>query len=198
MCLAVLTPCSLPVARLHANSFVSHPAVCSPSVSAYRHTDDHQCRPPSASQRYAAPASGPLHDIGTFFRKATSSKPSAPPKPAKAPVKQVQDPRNTVFGSAHRRMQQPASAAQQASLLEVCEQCGARFANVMQLINHCDQVHAQSSGGPSRGPPAMQQGMRPEAYPCPSCSAVFPTAVQLVKHNESVHSKSDSSSCTVA
>jgi uncharacterized C2H2 Zn-finger protein len=72
----------------------------------------------------------------------------------------------------------------------VCQQCGARFSTVQQLIEHAETTHA---AGWSSGAVAMQQqgsgtgGGGLER--CPHCGQGFADAVQLVTHVERQHAQ---------
>lgn len=84
---------------------------------------------------------------------------------------------------------------------ELCQQCGARFASVQQLIEHAGAVHA---AGWSSGDVDMQQQQQAPQPPrqaagpssnagssglesCPHCGRQFADPVQLVEHVERQH-----------
>lgn len=74
---------------------------------------------------------------------------------------------------------------------ERCQQCGARFATVQQLIEHAETAHA---GGWSSGNIGQQQaagGGSGGGYErCPHCGQAFSDPVQLVAHVEQQHASS--------
>ncbi|GAB4816853.1 hypothetical protein N2152v2_003899 [Parachlorella kessleri] len=94
---------------------------------------------------------------------------------------------------------------------EVCQQCGARFATVQQLIAHAEQAHL-GGGGPANpaassqhwpGQAQQQQrqqrsgGGHGELERCPHCGQQFADAVELVSHVERVHASSQKDGCVL-
>lgn len=111
--------------------------------------------------------------------KATPAKASTAKKQAAAVT--ANDPRNTVKGSALRRMQGAGTAAQSSSGsggTEECPVCHARFGSVNELISHSEAVHSgqESAEGASAGPDI-----------CPKCQRAFSDPVTLIRHVETEH-----------
>jgi uncharacterized C2H2 Zn-finger protein len=84
-----------------------------------------------------------------------------------------------------------STAAEAAALAgqEVCQQCGARFSTVQQLIEHAETTHA---AGWSSGAVDMQQQRAASGgglERCPHCGQGFADVVQLVAHVERQHAQ---------
>jgi DNA-directed RNA polymerase subunit RPC12/RpoP len=65
-------------------------------------------------------------------------------------------------------------------LPEACPQCGARFADVAQLVAHAESAHRVVSGAAVLQPGASARG----DYRCARCGAAFDDPVHLVAHDE--------------
>lgn len=81
---------------------------------------------------------------------------------------------------------------------ERCQQCGARFATVQQLIEHAEAAHTAgwSSGHLAQQPVAGGAGGGLER--CPHCGRAFSDPVSLVQHVEQQHSGNGSSNCVLS
>ncbi|KAI7844293.1 hypothetical protein COHA_002091 [Chlorella ohadii] len=89
----------------------------------------------------------------------------------------------------------PAAQPASGSGPERCQQCGARFSTVQQLIEHAEAAHA---GGWSSGNIGRQQaagsGSGSGFERCPHCGQAFSDPVELVAHVERQHGSGSGSS----
>lgn len=107
--------------------------------------------------------------------------PAAPTRPVASSRPPTNDFRNTVQGTAERRMRE----AEQARLREVCPHCNGRFATVEKLVQHVEEWHPSSgTASTSTGSTlaSNRSGNAREQFGCPSCGQTFVDAVRLVEH----------------
>ena len=93
----------------------------------------------------------------------------------------------------------PANAPAAAGA-EVCQQCGARFPDVMALIAHAEAAHSSGdrqalvtptqAPAPARVPPPAPANVPAAAGAelCQQCGARFPDVMALIAHAEAAHS----------
>ena len=181
----------------------------------HRLAEDHNCQ---GRQATAANAAGLRATLGGFFSttnfsgsKITSPTKKIPPAPSGpsrlvSAKNKVATAAKNASGSITAQLQEyrttqkaktgsPAPAAP-TEHPETCPQCGEKFSNVQQLIDHAANAHADgwTSGHalpvrPAAGPGAIER--------CPHCAADFDDPVALVQHVETVHSNRLADSCVL-
>eukprot|EP00879_Flechtneria_rotunda_P002552 GHRR01002751.1.p1 GENE.GHRR01002751.1~~GHRR01002751.1.p1 ORF type:complete len:362 (+),score=81.76 GHRR01002751.1:61-1146(+) len=186
----------------------------------HRLQGDHNCagQPATAGQRLqatasaAASAAAAAHSLGSkassllsgMLRHSTGTASASSSSTIRSRGRQQQagaqyDETNTVHGSADRRRQMlgltpTAARGTIAAGLEVCPQCGCKFASLQELIQHAETSHSSSSRQATTDQQCSQQQTRQqsngvaagsgEVFACPRCNAQFSDAVLLVAHSE--------------
>jgi hypothetical protein len=141
----------------------------------HRFPDDHGCKAASAAAAAAraAAARAAAQPAQQGWRAAPPAPPALPRRPTPADKRaaaaaQYADPANSLRGTAARRAQGGPGGP------EACPTCGARFADVAELIAHAEAAHG--GGGDAR----LREA-------CPACGARFVDAVALVAHHNAAH-----------